>query len=120
MFTRERGAEERTSRERFLDRAGRGLLPRWVTVVPHHALATSGAIVTDTGVEDTSSWLVEAAWSPVDEALAYEARQEVVRRELTSRLHARIGELKRHRRGGGVAVVAGVGGRLLGLCVAMA
>jgi hypothetical protein len=93
VFTRERGAEERTSRERFLDRAGRGLLQRWVTVVPHHG--TSSVIVTDTGVEHTSSWLVEAAWSPVDEALAYEARQEAARRELSSRLHARIGELKR-------------------------
>ena len=94
VFTRGRGAEERTSRERFLDPAGRELMPRVVLVVPHHAPATSGAFVTDTGEGELPAWL-EAAWSPVDEALAHEARQKTARRELTARLHARIGELKR-------------------------
>jgi hypothetical protein len=41
------------------------------------------------------TWLVEAAWSPVDEALAHEVQQEAARRKLMSRLHARLGELKR-------------------------
>lgn len=31
----------------------------------------------------------------MDEALAYEARQKLARRELAARLHLRIGELKR-------------------------
>jgi hypothetical protein len=94
VFTRGGGAEERTSRERFLDRAGRELMPRMVMGVPHRTLATSGAFVTDTGEGELPAWL-EAAWSPVDEALAHEARQKVAQRELTARLHARIGELKR-------------------------
>jgi hypothetical protein len=94
VFTRGRGTEERTSRERFVDRAGRELMPRVVVVVPHHALATSGAFVTDTGVGELPPGIV-AAWSPVDEALAHEARQKAARYELSARLHARIGELKR-------------------------
>jgi hypothetical protein len=93
VFTRGRGVEERASRERLLDLGGRELMPPVVMVVPHHALATSGAFVTDTGEGELPAWL-EAAWSPVDEALAHEALQ-VARRELTARLHARIGELKR-------------------------
>jgi hypothetical protein len=89
VFTRGRGAEERTSGE--FDRALR--LPV-VMLMPHHGLATSGAFEADTGEGELPAWL-EAAWSPVDEALAHEARQEAARRELTARLHARIGELKR-------------------------
>jgi hypothetical protein len=94
VFTQGRGVEERTSRERFLGRAGRELMPRLVKVVPHHALATSGAFVTDTGEEELPPWL-EAALSPVDEALAHETRQKAARSELTARLHTRIGDLKR-------------------------
>jgi hypothetical protein len=93
VFTPGDGAEERTSNERFLERARRRLFATWI--VPHHALATGGAFVTDTGTEAPPAWLVEAAWSPVDEVLAHEARQEAARRELTLRLHERIGELKR-------------------------
>jgi len=92
VFTRGRGAEERSTRERFLDR--RELMPRLVLVVPHHALATSGAFMTDTGEGELPAWL-EAARSPVDEALAHEARQKAAQREMAARLHARIGELKR-------------------------
>jgi hypothetical protein len=94
VFTRGRGAEERTSSERFLDCTGRELMRRLVMVVPHHAPATSGAFVTDTGEGELPAWL-EAVWSPVDEALAHEVRQKAARRELIARLHARIGELKR-------------------------
>jgi hypothetical protein len=93
VFTRG-GAEERTSHERFLDRTGRELMPRVVVVVPHHGLATSGAFVSDTAEGEFPAWL-DASWSPVEEVLAHDARQKRARRELTARLHARIGELKR-------------------------
>src|SRR5262245_29613283 len=93
VFTRGRSVDERTSQERFFDRA---VLPmtRLVLVVPRRALATSGAFVTNTDDGAPPAWL-DAAWGPVDEALAHEARQAAARRELTARLHGRVGELKR-------------------------
>jgi hypothetical protein len=94
VFTRGRGTEELTSPERFLERAARELRPRQVAVAPHHGLTTSGAFVTDTGEGELPAWL-DAAWSPVDEALAHGVRTKTARRELTARLHARVGELKR-------------------------
>jgi hypothetical protein len=90
VFTRGRGAEERSSRERF---AGHELMRRAVMAVPHHAPGTSGTFLTDTGEGELPAWL-EAARSPVDEVLAHEGRQKAARRDLTARLHARIGELK--------------------------
>jgi hypothetical protein len=94
VFTRGRGAEEHTSHERFLDRARSELIARLIMVVPHHAMATSGAFVTDTGERELPRW-VEAARSPVDQALVHEALQKARRLELSGRLHLRIGELKR-------------------------
>jgi hypothetical protein len=99
-----RGADERTTRNRLLDRAPHGLAPRAAWFVPHRALATLGAaeLATSSAVELNTalqvllpSRFVKAWWSPVDEALAHEARQAAARRELTTRLHDRIAELKR-------------------------
>jgi hypothetical protein len=85
--------EEQLSAERSIDLAVWKQLARLAR--SHHAgLATSGAFISDTGEGELPAWL-EAARSPVDEALALQTHQKVQQKALASSLHRRIGELKR-------------------------
>jgi hypothetical protein len=72
------------------------IIPRQVPWTPAGfvSFATFVGVETDTGKSESPAWLVPTP-SPVEEALAEQAGHEAEWRALVSRLHARIGELKK-------------------------